>query len=651
MFSKFSKLYKDSWRGFTHTTPQDFVTWMDENFYLSPDATNADGRWHTHAYQRGLAFLMADLDGPQILNVKKSAQVGYSQILKALAGYECAHRKRTFCCWQPTATDANEFSNLQIKSMLRDCPAVANELVSSDPDKKTTSNVTRRRQFRSATLFTRGATSANEFRRISIETGANDELDGMPSDVGGEGSPDALAFTRMDAALRPKLINGSTPTLAGESLIDGLFNECREKFERYYPCPHCQHKQQLVFGGKDSTHGLRWDDVYHDDGTQDLEATANTVKHYCASCHEPTGYEDLRTMDNDAHWESASFVVDDLTGQIYDKSGELTDERPLEAGIHISGLMSYTVPWSKGVYRYLRAKNLADTGNNTAIIQWTNEYLGEAYQAIDFSEMPKWEKLRDRQHSYGAEVPDWVETITTGWDIGKDYIVGEVVGWGEGERSASIDYIQIMGSPVKDGILKHIFDVSEMKFTKKDGTELPVALTCVDSGYLAEEIYALCRMKPTMLIPVKGASTRGKPIADMPTHKHKRSGTFLTIVGTDNAKDTIYSRFLIDKPGPGYCEFPLDKDYSESYFKGLCSEYRKTIYKMGRSIEQWFLPSGNRAEPLDCRVYALAAVTILQQRYRVDLKPKEIKRRIEKKNSARQKMSGAQLAERYKSKG
>lgn len=594
---------------------------------------------------------MTDLEGPRILNVRKSAQVGYTQLLKALAGYECAHRKRTFCCWQPTSTDANEFSNLQIKSMLRDCPAVAAQLVADNPDKKTTSNVTRRRQFRAATCFTRGATSANEFRRISIETGANDELDGMPADVGGEGSPDALAFTRMDAAQHPKLINGSTPTLAGESLIDGLVNECREKFERFYPCPCCGHKQVLVFGGPDSTHGLQWVDKFHaDDGTNDLEATAKSTTYVCASCTESFGYEKLRDMDAGAHWESLSYVMDDETGVLYRKdTGEIEVERPLEASILISGLMSYTVPWSTGVFRYLRASNLAKQGNHTALIQWTNEYLGEAYQSIDFAALPQWQDIKKRAHNYGGQVPDWVEVITAGWDIGKDYIVGEIVGWGKGERSASITYIQINGDPVKDNLLQNIYDISEAKFEKVDGTKLPIGLTCIDSGYLATEVYALCRMKPTLLIPVKGHSIRGKPIAEMPRHRNKKNGTFLTMVGTDNAKDTIYSRFLINKPGPGYCEFPLQPEYDDEYFKGVCSEYRKTTFKLGRAVEHWFLPSGRRAEPLDCRVYALAAVNILQQRYRVDLTAPDIIERLEKKkeSSTRQKMTGAELAKRY----
>jgi len=71
-------------------------------------------------------------------------------------------------------------------------------------------------------------------------------------------------------------------------------------------------------------------------------------------------------------------------------------------------------------------------------------------------------------------------------------------------------------------------------------------------------------------------------------------------------KETWYARLRIREPGPGYCHFPAA--YGEGYFAGLTAERVRLKYRMGHPVREWFLPSGRRNEPLDIRVYALAAL-------------------------------------------
>ena len=80
----------------------------------------------------------------------------------------------------------------------------------------------------------------------------------------------------------------------------------------------------------------------------------------------------------------------------------------------------------------------------------------------------------------------------------------------------------------------------------------------------------------------------------------------LFIVGVDSIKRTLLARLRIEEPGAGYCHFPEGRDLD--YFRGLMSEKPIRIYKGGVAKIKWVVDSGVRNEPLDCRVYAVAAL-------------------------------------------
>ena len=71
-------------------------------------------------------------------------------------------------------------------------------------------------------------------------------------------------------------------------------------------------------------------------------------------------------------------------------------------------------------------------------------------------------------------------------------------------------------------------------------------------------------------------------------------------VGVNVAKDDIYSKLVVDVPGPGYMHFPDKPQYDKAYFDQLTVERRDAS---GR----WVNIGKKRNEAIDCRVYALAA--------------------------------------------
>ena len=75
-----------------------------------------------------------------------------------------------------------------------------------------------------------------------------DEVDRYPASAGDEGDPIALVKKRAQTYLRRggKLLAGSTPDIAGLSLIETLVEQ-GDKRVWLVPCHHCGHEQRLEF--------------------------------------------------------------------------------------------------------------------------------------------------------------------------------------------------------------------------------------------------------------------------------------------------------------------------------------------------------------------------------------------------------------------
>jgi phage terminase large subunit GpA-like protein len=104
----------------------------------------------------------------------------------------------------------------------------------------------------------------------------------------------------------------------------------------------------------------------------------------------------------------------------------------------------------------------------------------------------------------------------------------------------------------------------------------------------------------------------GRPVAKVSraTSGKKRRQVDLYQIGVDDAKGTIYARLKMTEPGPGFCHFSrLSRD--AEYFAQLTSrEADYSSYRLGRPHKEWHKVRA-RNEALDCRVYAFAALKLL----------------------------------------
>ena len=83
----------------------------------------------------------------------------------------------------------------------------------------------------------------------------------------------------------------------------------------------------------------------------------------------------------------------------------------------------------------------------------------------------------------------------------------------------------------------------------------------------------------------------------------------LFALGVDNLKRLLFSRLAIQSEGAGYCHFPNDRP--DEYFKQLAAS-EKIVTKFHKGFaRREFVKIRTRNEALDCRVYAMGALAIL----------------------------------------
>ena len=185
----------------------------------------------------------------------------------------------------------------------------------------------------------------------------------------------------------------------------------------------------------------------------------------------------------------------------------------------------------------------------------------------------------------------------------------EFVAWGSDEESWSVDYVVVMGDFNRPEVQAAVDDQLQRKFTHPCGIEMRVLCAFMDSGHKAKAVYQFTKKRERIKVyACKGRGGPAVPLISRPT----RQGTVraaLFSVGTDTAKDLIYSRIQSADLGPGYMHFPSDRD--ETWFRQLTSETKVTRYKDGVPFSKFENPSKARNEALDCRVYAMAALQLL----------------------------------------
>jgi len=150
---------------------------------------------------------------------------------------------------------------------------------------------------------------------------------------------------------------------------------------------------------------------------------------------------------------------------------------------------------------------------NPALLQvFINTVLGETWALR--GDAPEWQRLYDRREDYGiGTVPDGGFFLTAGIDIQKDRIEVEVVAWGRGKESWSIDYQVLDGETAEASVWRKLTTLIETRYPTELGAALPIVKFAIDSGYATPQVYAWAReFGGERAIVIKGDSRGAAPV-------------------------------------------------------------------------------------------------------------------------------------------
>jgi phage terminase large subunit GpA-like protein len=215
------------------------------------------------------------------------------------------------------------------------------------------------------------------------------------------------------------------------------------------------------------------------------------------------------------------------------------------------------------------------------------------------------------------EVPTGVLVLTAGVDVGEKMLNYEVVGWGRGRESWGIEYNFLDGDPREEDVWRMLDRaVFNRLFTTSDGQKMRVRRITIDAGYAADFVYRYVKSHSSRCIATKGVGGVNKPFILGAGTITKASRVRLQLLGVDAGKEEIVNRLRVEKPGPGYCHFPCLQNgepmrgYDQTFFAGLKAEHREIRHKLGFRTYVWTKLPSQRNEPFDCRVLALAALSM-----------------------------------------
>ncbi len=578
--------------------------WADLYRKLSPENSAEPGQWRTDRapYQREIMDAVTDPRVEKVV-VMTSSQVGKSEILNNIIGYYIDVDPAPILLIQPTIEIAQDYSKRRITPMVKDTEILSGKV--ADSKTRDLNNTILMKVFPGGFLAMGGANSPAGLASRPIRILLCDEVDRYPSSAGGEGDPISLAEKRTLTFWNRKKIFTSTPTIRGASRIEAEYEfGTREKY--CVRCPKCGNYHFIVLRDIKFTH--RCEEI-----AGKKTYMIDEVRWRCPDCG---GEFDEYTMKRQpAEWIAENPLA--ITNGV--------------RSFHLNSFVSPWHSWKEIIKEFLESKD--DPERFKVFI---NTILGESWE--ERGDIEDEAVLMARREKYEAEVPDGVLLLTVAVDTQDDRLEYEVAGWGKNEESWGIEKGIIWGRPDDKSTWMQLDDKINRTWMRRDGTGMCVSCTCIDSGgHFTDEVYRYCLDRLQLhVFPIRGQGGSGIPLV----YKISRNNKYrlpLVLLGVDSGKAAIIQRLKIQKPGPKYFHFPLQEErgYDQQYFKGLISE-RQVIRKVkGRIVVSWEnISSDRRNEPLDLRVYNLAALRLMNPDF--DALEKRVRERQEPKAQVRE---------------
>ena len=487
----------------------------------------------------------------------------------------------------PTRDDVREFMDDRIIPMLENSPQLS-QYISPNPDDTAKYHV---KLTNSAIIYTGWANSASRLASKAIKYICLDEVDKYDATVGKE--TDAISLARKRKRTfgdTYKLIITSSPTRE-DGHVNKAFIAAQVIYRHHVICPDCSGEQLMNITGI----------KYPEDKTKEEIAADNLAWYECEHCQ--------------SKWTEAKRNLAVRMGKWVRYKGK-DIKKPKTVAFHKPGWLSFDVTFSEIAVCEIESKT-----DRARLIDLYNDYMAEPFIESEEGEGITDTVLYDRREAYGPEGVEWVvpmaaSVITCAVDVQKNRLETEVVAWGEGLESWGLEYKQHIGDPAKPEVWANIDRYLKKKFRHESGIDLRIAITAIDSGYLAGEVYKFVKPRQMRRVyAIKGEDAIGHALYAFSSKKYSGAKNKnlkdihkinLCRIGTETAKDQLLHWMQIEEYGPCYMHWHMG--YPHEYFKQLTAEH--AIQDKGK--RRWKKKKDGAAnEAVDLRVYNYAMIEVL----------------------------------------
>lgn len=571
--------------GFALPPRQTISQWADRTRFIAEGTGPSPGRWRTDeaVFQREPMDVVNESDVHTVVYMM-SSQVGKTEFLINISGYFVDQDPSPQLFVLPDLGLAEGFSRTRYQLTIDATPALRSRI--GPQLTRDGSNTLLEKTYPGGDIVFAGANSpaslSSRPRRIVI----CDEIDKYKKNIGNDGSPIKQAFQRTQNFWNSRHLLASTPSVEGLSEIAKWFAKSDQRYFEV-PCPHCATYQDLEWesvisdghGGREVMPRVQWP-----------KGEPEKAEYVCRECGSAWTEVERHLSVRAGRWRArANF------------SGV--------AGFHLNVLYS---PW----YSLAKlAREWEDSQGDAAEEQaFVNLKLGLPYNPTKGATTTA-QELVERKEDYGPSpdggyvVPEDVLLVTAFVDVQQDRLEVTFLGWGTNDEKWVLDH-RVTYCDTTDPAAWDKFDaeVLAVTFAHPTGATLHVEAIGVDAGFRQVRVLQFVTERRAAFLPyyaVKGVDGPGRPLWRESEQKFKQ-GAKLYLSGVDDGKSMLYRELAVRAEEGRRVRVHFPNHLQPSYFEQLVAERIKIIYKAGRPVASWHLPSNKRNEALDCFVGNMA---------------------------------------------